>query len=272
MSSDQPDALCQNSVAWFDWVGTGKTEPKKNRLTEPYDTSFYVARLDHFASAFEQPVILVAAGAAETIAVCFAARFPHRVTSLVIATGLSNNSVSRVPNEWRRQLAFAALRGPLGDLFWPLVRNRRYITGFSRKNLLVEETWMTEWVNRAMEGSVDDRIRFGVYSFISGYLFGDFTEDYAKIQVPCAFFASTLLTKRSVGNIVKSARPPIPIVANEAAFRETSFARMGFRVSNIPNCVGVIVEGSGVEMFFEQAEKALPKLEQFVSTCVSGLL
>lgn len=264
--SDRPDALCQHAISRFDWVGTGSTQPKEHRLTTPYNADFFAAQVDHFAATFQQPVIIVCASASESVAVRFAACYPHRIAALVIVTGLGTKSMTQVPRQRRCRLSYGALSGRLGDAFWALVRNRRYISSFSRKNILAGDTWETAWVDRSMQGSVDARIRFVVFSFLSGYLFGDFTEDFRKIGVPCAFFAHTLGANTSIANRVGSVRPPVPIVANEASFREDGISRMEFRVSVIPNCVGVVVEGAGYEMFFEHTEQALPKLEEFVSS------
>lgn len=259
-----PDALCRHPVARFDWVGTATTEPKPPFVKEPYDAAFFAAQLAHFASTFGQKIIVVSQGASEPIVIRFAVDYPHLIKAYIIATGLGTRYLTTDPKVKLRNASYAFFTSLAGDAFWQVVRTRRYITAFSQKNLLSDDTWLEEWVSRALAGSRDRRIRFNVYSFIAGFLFGNYTEDLKKIDIPTMYLAGTTSGARTVGNRAKSLRPPAPLLATESSFRDKAVERMKHRCAIMPNCKGVVVEGAGFEMFFEQTELALPPLERFL--------
>lgn len=262
--SAHPNVFSNHSVARFDWVGTGETHPKPHSVAQPYDASYFAAQLAHFASTFGQKIVLVAQGASEPVAIRFATEYPHLIKAYVISTGLSTKYITSEQNESRRNTSYAFFTSLAGRVFWQFVATRRFITGFSIKNLLATETFLEEWVSRSIAGSRDPKIRFNVYSFLSGFLFGDYSEDLLNIQVPTLFLAGTENSTRSIKSLIKSVRPPVPLVATEKAFTEKIVQRMEHRCANIPNCQGVVVNGVGFQMFFEHADDTLPPLEKFL--------
>lgn len=253
--------LSKYSIARFDWVGTGVSSPKADSLDKPYDGNYWASQLAHFVGRLGSPVVLLAQGASECMAVQFAAQSPSALRHLVIATGLSNKSVTTKRPDHQTSFSYNLLRGPLGVAFWNIIRNDWFISGFSQKNLLVNKDHLDQWVSAAVNGSSDDRIRFSLYSVLSGSLYDDYTPDYGRIKVPCAFFCGPIPSNRSVKNRVQSTRIPIPFLIPENRLHDEKIERLDLRCKLIPDCKGVIIDEAGPEMFFEQVEHAIPKLE-----------
>lgn len=254
--------LARYSIASFDWVGTGVSSPKRDFLEKAYDVDYFAGQLAHFVGRLGSPVVLVSQGGSEPVAIRFASQSPSALRFLVIATGLSSGSVTKRPSDFKRSVAYNILRGPLGLQFWRFVRNDWFLSGFSQKNLLVGRDHLDKWVSDTTDGSLDDRVRFALFSFASGYFFDDYTEEYKRINVPSAFFCGPEKTNRSIKNRVQSTRFPVPFLASEELFHDEKTERLDLRCKLIPNCKGVVVSGAGPEMFFEHVELAVPRLEE----------
>lgn len=253
-------------VRTFDWVGTGDSAPKPDAAPVPYSVDLYVGQLETYVRGLgvEGGVVLLAQGAVEPIAVRFCARFPELVRGLIIANGLGTKYITQKAVEWKRKLSYSVLSGPFGLVFWSLVANANYIEGFSRKNLFIGEERLAEWVQLAVDGSRDSRVRFGVFAFISGFLFGDYTADFEAIEAPTLFLAGGQTPKRTIKNRMQSARPPVPIQVNESSLRDNRVERLTHRSEHIKNCIGEVVAAGGPDMLFESPELCIPAINRFL--------
>lgn len=260
------------AYARFDWVGTGRSEPKPDYVDKPYDTDFFSHQLLHVVHALKSmdglqsvtKVVLLAQGASEPMALRAITNGGSLISGLVIATGLSTRAIGVKNKAARMGLAYSVLKGPLGEIFWASVRKRGYLTNFSLKNLLSSEAHLTQWVDAAMEGSEDKRIRFNVFSFLAGYHFDDYKEEMERVKQKCMYLAGVNRSDVSLKVKAATVRAPVPILARESDLRDDAIKRMRYRQNVFQNCTGVVVDGAGFEMFFEQPELALPHLVDFV--------
>eukprot|EP00184_Porphyridium_aerugineum_P008642 CAMPEP_0184692778 /NCGR_PEP_ID=MMETSP0313-20130426/1104_1 /TAXON_ID=2792 /ORGANISM="Porphyridium aerugineum, Strain SAG 1380-2" /LENGTH=393 /DNA_ID=CAMNT_0027150627 /DNA_START=131 /DNA_END=1312 /DNA_ORIENTATION=+ len=264
--------LADHEVYCFDWICTGDSQPKPDRVSEPFLIDDYAKQLEAFAKEItknknNKRIILLSQGAAEPSAIRFAAKYPDLIEKLIIATGLSSTYLDREQNSFKKNFAFAILKSPAGDAFWKSVVRWEYIEGFSRKNILVTEDAVNEWVGLALEGAQDPRVRFGVYSFIAGFLFGDYRKDLSNIKAPAAYLSGDRVPIPTTENKMKSARAPVPIAANEGTMREDRWKRIEWHQNNMRTLkMTEVIPGAGPEFSFEQPELALPVIDKVVRT------
>lgn len=254
-------------VRSFDWIGTGDAGPKPDFVDTPYTSDDYMEQLVSYVSGLGgRMVILVAQGASEPIALRMAAQHGDLLSGMLLSNGVSTKYVTTRGEQWKKNLSYSILKSPAGNIFWDFCATYNYIEGFSRKNILLGENAMHEWVSLAVDGAQDRRVRFGVFSFISGFLFGDFTDDMRRIDLPCMFLAGGQVPNPTARSKMQSARPPVPIQVQEGSFRENRLERLEHRKSMIKHCTGEVVTDAGPEMWFESPALCLPPLERFVKT------
>lgn len=148
---------------------------------------------------------------------------------LITATGISTKFISEAPSPRISGISWGLLKSPFGMGFFKYVSTRNYITNFVKKNFFTPSTsaeLVEEWIDNAYDGSRDSRVRFNVYSFISGHFFRDFTADMQRIPVPTLYLVGDSLPDKTVAKRLKSSRPPVPIVAAEKSFQDNRSERM----------------------------------------------
>ncbi|KAA8497220.1 hypothetical protein FVE85_0949 [Porphyridium purpureum] len=254
----------------FDWICTGDSEPKPSKVSAPFSIDDYVLQLETYVRKIRdesgQRAVLVGQGSVEAVALTFVAKHPDLLHSFIIVRGISEKYLTAEVPEWRKKLVFGILNSPAGDAFWKLVANRRYIEGFSRKNIIRDERVLDEWCDLALEGAQDPNVRFGVFSFISGHLFGDFRPLMSQISIPTVFITGDKTTSAKLDTRMQSVRPPIGLLAKEYTFREDRDKRVVFHKQHIPKVQVVTVNDVGTEVSFERPDLLVSVLDKALTS------
>lgn len=132
------------------------------------------------------PVVLVCQGASLPIALAIVANAPELVSALVAISPpgwrVLKQEFSQSRAHWLWRILFDGL---IGSLFYRYARRRRFLDGFSRKNLFAcPESVDDEWLEMLKQGSRAMDTRWAVYSFLAGFWRRDWEPQLTGLNIP----------------------------------------------------------------------------------------
>ena len=132
------------------------------------------------------PAVLVAQGASLPIALAIVASAPELVSALVAISPpgwrILKQEFPQYKARWLWRILFEGL---IGNMFYRYARRRRFLEGFSRKNLFARpESVDDEWLEMLKQGSHAMDTRWAVYSFLAGFWRRDWEPQLTELNIP----------------------------------------------------------------------------------------
>ncbi|QNI55273.1 alpha/beta hydrolase family protein [Synechococcus sp. BIOS-E4-1] len=166
-----------------DLLGCG-TAPCPARPLTPEDWAEPLIHL--LRERAKEPVVLVSQGASLPIALAIAANAPELVSGLVAISPPGWRVLTQeFPQSRARWLWRILFDGLIGNLFYRYARRRRFLDGFSRKNLFARpESVDDEWLEMLKRGSRAMDTRWAVYSFLAGFWRRNWEPQLTGLNIP----------------------------------------------------------------------------------------
>jgi pimeloyl-ACP methyl ester carboxylesterase len=173
-----------NAIYNPDLLGCGESE-MPSVAYYPVD---WAEQLQYFLETIvKKPVILIVQGALLPCAVSLITlqQKSNLISGLILSGPPQLELMQKASSPVQQKLKWNLFNSPIGQVFYPYARRRKFLESFSKKQLFANGNQVDEeWLDTLEKGAKNPQSKYAVFSFLAGFWRQDFSQAIAQIHQP----------------------------------------------------------------------------------------